>query len=175
MTTTHNKRSQHIKVTIIVALFAAIAVLGFGIVKNTGIMNTFASTELPADINSDGKVDVFDLSILLGKWNTTDTLSDLNKDGIVNVFDLSMLLAKWGAVATGTSCAAGEVGTPPNCYPTPPAPQLSGKRWKMLFNDEFDGTSLNLTNFTPCFDWNYGACTTPSITDASIMILHRYS
>jgi hypothetical protein len=29
----------------------------------------------------------------------------------------------------------------------------------MAFNDEFNGTSLNTANFTPCFDWNSGSCT----------------
>jgi beta-glucanase (GH16 family) len=60
---------------------------------------------------------------------------------------------------SGGACAAGEIGTPPNCFPTPPGPLASGKQWKMLFNDEFNGTTLNTANFSPCFDWNYGGCT----------------
>lgn len=48
------------------------------------------------DINNDGSVNIFDLSILLSKWGTTDAASDLNKDGTVNVFDLSILLSHWG-------------------------------------------------------------------------------
>ena len=50
----------------------------------------------PSDINKDGNVDVFDLSILLSKWDTTDASSDINKDGTVNILDLSVLLSKWG-------------------------------------------------------------------------------
>lgn len=47
------------------------------------------------DINGDTKVDVFDLSILLSRWNTSDIAADVNKDGTVNVFDLSILLSNW--------------------------------------------------------------------------------
>jgi chitodextrinase len=47
------------------------------------------------DINLDNAVDIYDLSIFLSKWNTTDAASDLNKDGSVNIFDLSILLGNW--------------------------------------------------------------------------------
>jgi beta-glucanase (GH16 family) len=43
--------------------------------------------------------------------------------------------------------------------PAPPSPLPAGKSWKVNFHDEFDGTTLNASNWTPCFDWNYGACT----------------
>lgn len=147
-----------------ISLFALIAVFGVSIFtqnsSDSNIEKSKASAQEPADINSDNKVDIFDLSILLANWSKTgSSTSDLNSDSVINIFDLSLLLSKWGAVATGGSCAANEVGTPPNCYTAPPAPLASGKQWKMLFNDEFDGTSLNLSNFTPCFDWNYGGCT----------------
>jgi parallel beta-helix repeat protein len=59
-----------------------------------------ATTPLPAvkvgDINSDGSVNIFDMSILLSKYNSTDTTCDVNKDGIVNIFDLSILLSHYG-------------------------------------------------------------------------------
>ena len=57
------------------------------------------------------------------------------------------------------SCPVGEIGSPPNCFPAPPAPVASGKRWEMVFSEEFNGTSLDTTKLTPCFDWNYGSCT----------------
>ncbi|MCE7936291.1 hypothetical protein DYH10_00650 [Candidatus Saccharibacteria bacterium CPR2] len=57
------------------------------------IDNTPAS--ISGDLNSDEKVDIFDLSILLSKWNSSDTTSDINKDGTVNVFDLSIMLSNW--------------------------------------------------------------------------------
>ena len=47
------------------------------------------------DLNSDGKVNIFDLSIMLRNWNKSGT-GDLNSDGKVNIFDLSILLRNWG-------------------------------------------------------------------------------
>jgi hypothetical protein len=48
------------------------------------------------DLNNDGQVNVFDLSILLSAWNTNNATADLNHDNTVNVFDLSILLSHWG-------------------------------------------------------------------------------
>jgi hypothetical protein len=59
---------------------------------------------------------------------------------------------------TGT-CPADTVGTPPDCFPTPPAEAANGKHWKVTYSEEFDETTLDTTKLTPCFDWNYGACT----------------
>lgn len=56
-------------------------------------------------------------------------------------------------------CQSGEIGTFPNCYPTPPAPASSGKQWAMAFSEEFSGSTLDTTKLTPCFDWNSGDCT----------------
>src|SRR5258708_5821867 len=51
---------------------------------------------LAGDINHDGTVNVFDLSIMLSDWGTNNATADLNGDGTVNVFDLSTLLSHWG-------------------------------------------------------------------------------
>jgi hypothetical protein len=49
------------------------------------------------DLNNDGVVDVFDLSILLSNWNsTTKPAYDLNANGTVDIFDLSILLSHYG-------------------------------------------------------------------------------
>src|SRR5437868_3920538 len=48
------------------------------------------------DLNGDGTVNVFDLSILLSNWGTSDATADINRDGTVNIFDLSTLLSHWG-------------------------------------------------------------------------------
>lgn len=63
------------------------------------------------DINGNGIVDVFDLSVLLSKWNTADASSDLNADGTVNVFDLSTLLSSWG-VAVSQKPGPNNTGVP---------------------------------------------------------------
>lgn len=47
------------------------------------------------DINNDGKVNIFDASIMTAKWGTNDLTADINKDGIVNIFDASILTANW--------------------------------------------------------------------------------
>lgn len=51
------------------------------------------------DLNDDGAVNVFDLSILVSHWGSSSAnqcQGDINQDGIVNVFDLSILLSHWG-------------------------------------------------------------------------------
>src|SRR4026207_2556114 len=57
------------------------------------------------------------------------------------------------------TCSNGFIGTPPNCVPPPPAPIESGKQWKLAYAEEFNGTTLDATKLTPCFDWNFGSCT----------------
>jgi hypothetical protein len=49
------------------------------------------------DLNGDGVVNIFDLSILLSNWGTSNQNADLNNDGVVNIFDLSILLSNWGS------------------------------------------------------------------------------
>jgi len=59
-----------------------------------------ASTPSPtntSDLNTDGKVDVIDLGILLSTWGqTTKPKADINQDSKVDVVDLGILLGKWG-------------------------------------------------------------------------------
>ena len=51
---------------------------------------------LLGDINDDGVVDAYDLTLLLDVWGTNDVYADLNGDGVVNVSDLLILLGNWG-------------------------------------------------------------------------------
>jgi len=48
-----------------------------------------------ADLDGDGAVGGFDLSLLLAAWGT-DGGADIDRDGSVGGFDLSLLLAAWG-------------------------------------------------------------------------------
>lgn len=48
------------------------------------------------DLNNDGQINIFDLSILLSNFNTTNSVADINRDGQVNIFDLSSLLSRFG-------------------------------------------------------------------------------
>lgn len=58
-----------------------------------------------------------------------------------------------------SSCAIGEIGSAPNCYPEPPTPAPPGKSWYVVFSEDFDGGDFDHAKLTPCFDWNYGTCT----------------
>jgi hypothetical protein len=83
-----------------------------------------------ADINHDNKVDVFDLSILLGQWGQTGAgkTADLNGDSAVTITDLSILLSQWGAV----------VATSPSSTP-------ATERWSTLhpfLSSAFSNTSV---------------------------------
>jgi chitodextrinase len=68
----------------------------------SGNLSTAASitaSTLPlkeGDVNRDNKVDIYDLSLLLASWQTTNAEADINNDGIVDIFDLSRLLSGWG-------------------------------------------------------------------------------
>lgn len=53
---------------------------------------------LQGDLNSDGHVNITDLSILLSHYSQTATAAqgDINVDGIVTILDLSILLSHYG-------------------------------------------------------------------------------
>ena len=48
-----------------------------------------------ADLNSDGRVNIVDFSILLYWWEKDDPCSDQNKDGKVNLTDFSIMMYYW--------------------------------------------------------------------------------
>lgn len=58
-----------------------------------------------------------------------------------------------------SGCSSGQVGTAPNCFSAPPFSASSGKKWQVSFTEEFGGSGYSSSKLTPCFDWNYGACT----------------
>ena len=64
-----------------------------------------------------------------------------------------------GGTSGNSGCSSGQIGTPPSCYPAPPAPQLAGKQWQLAWNEEFSGSDYDHNKLTPCFDWNFGGCT----------------
>jgi beta-glucanase (GH16 family) len=167
----------------------ALGMMAVAVVSGFVIISARASVALPSDVNNDGKVDVFDLSKVLNDWGkpgvsdvngngqvdifdlslvlsnwgkTAPTASPIATTGTTpkpSATPVPTAIATPTPVATGTTCAAGEIGAPPNCFPTPPGPLAAGKTWKMSYNEEFSGSSLNLAKLSPCFDWNSGACT----------------
>lgn len=60
--------------------------------------------------------------------NTSALSGDINNDNVVDIFDLSILLNQWGQTTS----------------PTDPVPVgQSGQTWNLVFQDEFEGTSLD--------------------------------
>ena len=76
-----------------------IRVTGTKNAASTGLVVTADRADVVAtitgDLNGDGVVNVFDLSLLLSSWGTATAKADVNKDGAVNVFDLSLMLTRW--------------------------------------------------------------------------------
>jgi beta-glucanase (GH16 family) len=45
------------------------------------------------------------------------------------------------------------------CPSAPPIAAAAGKHWRVSYSAEFSGTAYDKAKVTPCFDWNYGDCT----------------
>jgi hypothetical protein len=104
---TLTKRAGDNKKAIAVALLFALVGVAF-------IWRSFAANNpnLSGDLNSDNKVTVQDLSILLSNYGKTSATADVNGDGKVDATDLPVLLANFGKTA-------GAGGTNPTPTPTP--------------------------------------------------------
>lgn len=85
----------------------------------------FAATLQDADLNSDGSINAFDLSILLTNYGKSASAGDVNKDSLVDIFDLSILLSNYGKTVGAASCANTNQHTPDGpdgmggCWPGP--------------------------------------------------------
>lgn len=112
-----------------VAVFSA--VLGIFIIRNSSAANP----NLTGDVDSNNVVDFTDLSILLTNYGTTNSTADLNADSKIDIFDLSILLSNYGKTYTPSSIKP--VG-------------ISGN-WTIKFQDEFDGTTLDLNKWSNCW------------------------
>ena len=78
--------------------------------------------------------------------------------------DRNLLLDRLTVAAGNTTTPSPTTTTPSTTTPipagaAPPIAAPAGKTWNLGFDAEFDGTSLDTTKLTPCFDWNYGGCT----------------
>jgi hypothetical protein len=80
-------------------------VLHFQVLDPAGYQTVSPPPPPPAvkvgDVNSDNKVDLFDLSVLLSNYGKTKAQSsnaacDINNDNIIDIFDLSSLLSNYG-------------------------------------------------------------------------------
>jgi cysteine-rich repeat protein len=68
---------------------------GFSAIVNFYVGVQDVNTDLTADLNNDGSVNLTDFSILLFNWNTNNPLADINSDGAVNLADFSIMLFYW--------------------------------------------------------------------------------
>ena len=54
------------------------------------------------DATSDGLVDIFDLTFIASRYDSTDYTADVNADGVVDIFDLTIVASQYGqAISTG--------------------------------------------------------------------------
>ena len=64
------------------------------------IEHDFGSSEIPGDVNSDGKVDGEDLTIVLGFWGRCpageECAADITGDGVIDGTDVTIVLGYWG-------------------------------------------------------------------------------
>ena len=67
--------------------------------------------------------------------------------------------ARPSATSGSSNCAVFVASPLAGCPPAPPAAARPGRRWKLSFSEEFNGTDYDHKKLTPCFDWNYGDCT----------------
>ena len=64
------------------------------------LMSNFGITVIdpcPVDLNDDGVVNFFDVSVFLAAYSSMDPVADFNNDGMVNFFDVSAFLAAYNA------------------------------------------------------------------------------
>jgi hypothetical protein len=69
--------------------------------RNTGATDVadnvfFVDNPCRADLNDDGVIDVADLNIVLGNFNTPGVAGDANSDGYTDVVDLNAILGRFG-------------------------------------------------------------------------------
>jgi YVTN family beta-propeller protein len=48
------------------------------------------------DANADGLVDIFDLTFIAARYDSTDYTADVNADGLVDIFDLTLVASRYG-------------------------------------------------------------------------------
>jgi beta-glucanase (GH16 family) len=63
------------------------------------------------------------------------------------------------SASTRSSAGASPTGASPTAPGRPPVAAADSKQWKLAFSEEFNGGDYDHRKLTPCFDWNYGECT----------------
>lgn len=68
---------------------------GYALVVSGAVSEVSAGC--PADLNGDGNLDFFDVSVFLTAYNAQDAAADFNDDGLFNFFDVSAFLSAFNA------------------------------------------------------------------------------
>lgn len=68
---------------------------GHSLINNFYVGNRDVDTDLTADLNFDGLVNLTDFSILLFNWNTASATADIDGNGLVSLADFSIMLFYW--------------------------------------------------------------------------------
>lgn len=103
---------------------AAIFITMFIVVGVGWLILSRAASNPPGDLNNDGQINIFDLSIFLSHWGQSGSglPEDFNGDGTVNIFDLSIILSNFGKSAS----SGGYVGYTGTCTKTISPSSASG-------------------------------------------------
>ena len=81
----------------IIDIHGNISSRGFPIQATT---ETTEPSQLPADVNGDGVVNIIDLTLVASNFGKTGTdAADVNRDGVVNIIDLTLVAAAFGNTA----------------------------------------------------------------------------
>jgi hypothetical protein len=67
--------------------------------------------------------------------------------------------ASAGASSAKPGASATKAGAGNSAPGAPAITPAAGKRWTVGFSEEFNGTALDKSKLSPCFDWNSGDCT----------------
>jgi hypothetical protein len=87
-------KAKALLLAILVVVFAAFGGVAFAQEPNSDKQKTHDEVVV-GDLNGDGKVNIQDLSIVLGEWGNQTTNGDANGDNAVNILDLSVVLSNY--------------------------------------------------------------------------------
>ena len=60
------------------------------------VSSSLIATQHPYDVNTDGVVNILDLTFVASRFGQADTKADLNGDGTVNILDLTLIAQNFG-------------------------------------------------------------------------------
>jgi hypothetical protein len=77
-------------------------ICGWG-VNPASASSPWMAENLPADVNLDWNVDIFDINMVSANWGGSGPKADTNGDGHVDIFDINSVSSSWGQSGTFSS------------------------------------------------------------------------